>query len=165
MGKRGPKPTPTPLLLKKGSPKATRPNRRAEAKAKASKTTVPRWMSKEEKAVWRRVVPLLEESGLLATIDEAAVGRYCTNWVRWLKVRAEVLKDGETIIEHRTEYSITKVNPAAQAMHTIAAELHKLEAMFGMSPADRAGLAPSTDKEDEADPFVRLAKFGDKQTA
>jgi P27 family predicted phage terminase small subunit len=107
----------------------------------------------------------LTDCGLLANIDAEALTRYAINWNRWLRLRKQVAKEGEVITEHRTEYSITKKNPAAELMHTVAMELHKLEAMFGMSPADRAGLAPMTSGEDDSDPFIRLATLGDKETA
>lgn len=165
MGKRGPKPTPTETLAKKRSEWANRPNRRREAKARKAKLQPPKHLTREEKATWKLKYSQLTECGLIANLDADALTRYAVNWNRWLKLKKQVQKQGEVITEHRTEYSITKVNPAATQLHHVAMELHKLEAMFGMSPADRAGLAPTTDKEDESDPFVRLASFGDKESA
>ena len=65
MGRRGPPPTPTPILRARGSPLATRRRELTEAKGPAGKPRCPQWLDADAKAAWRQVVPLLEQMGVL----------------------------------------------------------------------------------------------------
>ena len=47
---------------------------------------MPRDLSPEAKAEWRRVVPEIEAMGLLATVDRAILIRYCTAWADWVEL-------------------------------------------------------------------------------
>ena len=52
-----------------------------------ARPSLPRALPEEGKAEWRRVVPQLEEIGLLATIDRGVLIRYCQAWADWVRVR------------------------------------------------------------------------------
>ena len=74
MGERGPLP----------KPQARRRNARAVAgRVSVARPAKPRTLTGEAAAEWNRLVPELERSGILSTIDRALLVRYCTAWADW----------------------------------------------------------------------------------
>ena len=67
----GRKPKPTSLKVLEGNPgkRQLNPN---EPKPDASIPKCPAWLSKEAKREWKRLVPFLEQAGLLTQVDRAA---------------------------------------------------------------------------------------------
>ncbi len=69
MGERGPLP----------NPRAVRRNpRRSTGRVTVAHPSKPRSLTGEAAAEWSRVVPELERSGILSTVDRALLVRYCT---------------------------------------------------------------------------------------
>ncbi|MGE3913738.1 MAG: phage terminase small subunit P27 family [Chloroflexota bacterium] len=58
---------------------------------------MPRELSEEAKAEWRRIVPVLEEAGLLNTIDRALLIRYCCAWADWLELQGLIQQSGKLL--------------------------------------------------------------------
>jgi phage terminase small subunit len=89
MGERGPLPKPY----------ARRRNRRhASGKyVTIARPAMPKDLPAEAKAEWRRVVPELEEIGLLAKVDRAMLIRYCSAWSDWLELEGLLAQSGKVL--------------------------------------------------------------------
>ncbi len=113
MGKRGPKPTPTATLKIRGS---TLVHKRGNEPDYPRDIPEPTNISDEALVHWRELAPQLTQAGVMMITDWRALARYCR-----LCVRFDQAQDSD---------EETKVNAA----------LCKLEAMFGLSPADRSSI-------------------------
>lgn len=137
MGKRGPKKTPTAILQQRGSWRAeTRPN---EPQPDDSKPVCPSWITEEGKRVWRRVTPKLKKCGLLTNIDGEAFLRYCEIYALFRQAAEFIKTNGTTYVTRDGQGKATGVAqwPQVQQMLKSSESLSRLEAKFGMTPADR----------------------------
>ena len=64
---------------------------------RVARPKMPPDLAPEAKAEWRRVVPQLEDMGVLATIDRALLIRYCTSWAEWHELEAALRKSTKLI--------------------------------------------------------------------
>ena len=92
----------------------------------------PHWLEPRAKQTWHRLVKVLHEMRIVGSIDQAALGRYCTLFWRWrdAETRLDTLKD----VTSRTYTSLARVTLDYAAM------LLRLETEFGMTPSARAAL-------------------------
>ena len=95
MARRGPAPTPTPVLKLRGSTLATKRREQLEAKGPAGVPDCPDWLDEQTRQVWDQLVPLLEGMGVLTRVDGNALSRYCRLWTRWRKAEAFIDDKGE----------------------------------------------------------------------
>jgi len=51
----------------------------------------------EARREWNRVVPVLDGSGLLATIDRGVLVRYCKQWATWIELTEDIDKTGKLV--------------------------------------------------------------------
>jgi P27 family predicted phage terminase small subunit len=132
MGERGPLPTPW----------ARRRNtRRTSGKSViVGKPAMPRDLPDEAKAEWRRIVPVLEDAGLLTTIDRAVLVRYCCAWADWLELQGLIQKSGKVLKGPRGHFVR---NPLWFQLQDAGATLSELGKQLGLSPVARirAGVA------------------------
>lgn len=141
MGRRGPPPTPTPQLMLAGSKLAK--NRKDEPQPSSTTPRMPTWLRPDAKTTWKRVVPQLQQMGVLGNVDANALGRYCELHARWVAAAKAVRKGGETVELKNAEGDVYMIaqRPEAKLMMSLNESLRKLEAEFGMTPAGRARLA------------------------
>jgi len=158
MGKRGPPPTPTTILLRRGSYRAQ--GRDGEPTPEAARPEQPAWLSKEAAAAWEQIVPELDAMGLLGRIDSNALARYCTLWARWRDCEDRIAKYGDqfTVKDKDGNAVGFKPLPYANQAVKIAQILGRLEGEFGMTPSARSRISLPTEapKKEEADAY-RLA--------
>jgi len=153
MAKRGPKPTPTKILRLRGSRLAD--NRHDENMGEYVRPEMPEYLTGLAKTEWERIVPKLENMGLLAEVDQTMLALYCTVFAEWRE--ADSLVESPVIMTTNGN----KIQHPAQSIRTNAWErLKKVCAEFGMSPAARTGLAilPKVKKEDDKGRFFTKNK-------
>ena len=111
------------------------------------------WFDAEARAEWCRVVPTLDQLGLLKPEDYAALVLRCCNWSTYISA-----------IRLLREQGLTTVNPASGAVHahpavaistTAGAMLLRTCAEFGLTPSAERKLGTVTPPEsDEDSPFI-----------
>lgn len=144
MGARGP--LPARLSVVRGNP-GHRPPAPPSLKPAPGRPSAPTWLSREAKAEWRRVVPPLDQLGLLAKIDRAVLAMYCDAWGRWVSLGRQLTAEGETVVGYRG--SVVK-NPAWQLYRDAAAMCLALARELALTPAARLRLSmPEVDAGDE----------------
>ena len=136
--KPGKQPTPTETLKLRGSWRGK--TRKGEPKP-GGDPVCPAWLTGEAKEIWKRMVPGLKKSGVMAKVDSFAFARYCLYAVLWLK---ELSNPG------RTEATLERY----------ANQLYKLEQSFGLQPSARARLDVNAGEEDKKDEKSYSIKFG-----
>ena len=140
MGRRGPPKTPIRLLKLRGT---YRPDRHAGPELPAAAPNCPTWLSREAKAEWKRLAPMLVERVGLAVIDRAVLAVYCETF-------AEV---------HGLVMAIRKLRPRDRAKHEphlarmrndARAAMLRYATQLGLSPAARTGLKLQPADDDQA---------------
>lgn len=138
MGKRGPRPEPKRLLQLKGSWRGNlNPN---EPDPERDRPACPKWLTRDAKRMWWKLVPRLEACGLLTYIDGNVLARYCQLWSRWKKAEEFLDKFGST---YPLKTSDGKVRcfmtfPDVHIASSLAAQLTRLEQELGLTPSARS---------------------------
>ena len=126
MGERGPLPVP--------HARRRNPRRLTGKVVTVARPAMPRSLSPEAKAEWRRVVPELEEIGVLATVDRAVLIRYCTAWADWVELQELLAKSGKLI---RGQKGNLVRNPLLLIRSDVEATLSDLGKQLGLTPGAR----------------------------
>ena len=125
MGERGPLPKPN----------ARRRNaREVTGRVTVAHPTKPRSLSGEAAAEWNRIVPELERSGILSTIDRALLVRYCTAWADWVELD-HLLSQGSKIV--RGQKGNLVHSPAWLMRRDAEQTLAELGRQLGLTPIAR----------------------------
>ena len=148
----GPPRTPTDILKLRGSKRAA--GRKNEPKPRKAAPRCPSRLTKEEKSVWKQLVEILKEMNVLTVADGNALARYCVMWCEWWRCDAYVKKYGisfpmKRVIDRGKETERTEIIgfqpfPELTQRNRLSAELHRLEAEFGLTPAARARIQVET---------------------
>jgi P27 family predicted phage terminase small subunit len=135
----GPPRTPTPILAARGSWLAKVRTKR-EPKPKSTAPRCPAWLDKDGKAVWKQLVSMLADLGVLANTDGNALARYCRLWGRWKQADAFIQKYGETypLKDNDGKVKCFQQHPQVGIVNKLSASLLKLEQEFGLTPASRS---------------------------
>ncbi len=146
MGARGPKSTPTKVLEMRGSWRGAA--RSDEPEPEPGKPPCPSWLSKEAKAIWKKVARQLEDMRVLAKMDSNVLARYCTVFVQWRDCARTIASKGPTynvygkMEDPKGKPVVVEVKdrPEVTRSMRLGEHLNRLEAKLGLSPADRVGL-------------------------
>lgn len=175
MGRRGPKPQPTALRLARGNPSKRALPKNEPKPAKPNRLDPPSWLTGHARQKWRALAPRLATAGLLTVADMDAFARYCDTWARWRQCCRHIDRHGMTYELKDSKGGVTSVQqrPEVSIARSLAVQLARLEAEFGMTPSSRSrvdgrfgtpatGAPAATDPKDDAakaiggfDAFVR----------
>lgn len=158
MGKRGPRPTPTDELAKRGSWRAKTADRVNEVVIAAldGAPEPPSWLSPRAVGIWVDHAAAACDSGLLTPLDVGAFAMYCDLLAKYLDARDDVNKRGYTI---ETEQRIM-ANPSVKAMNEAAGLVHRFLREIGHTPASRVGLVLGKDAKRTPKPELKLFAKG-----
>lgn len=126
-------------------------------------TTMPSYLSAGARAVWRRLYPLLDESGVLARTDREALIEFCTVFDRWRVAEAEVsewLEQKNTYLVKQRN-GVIKPHPSIAIANTYLDKARQLQADLGLTPTSRSRVSIL----DAAQPVDELAEFFGATTA
>lgn len=161
MGRRGPPPKPTKLKKAAGNP-GKRPLNDREPEPKTIAPRMPAWLPTRAKAEWKRIVPELEQLGLIAVIDLAALAAYCVAFAELEDATRTLEKDGRLCVwpifdkQGNQVGERLKAHPAVQLQRDAARLVKQFISEFGLTPASRSRVQGAT-SGDEVD--TRASKF------
>ena len=160
MGRRGPAPTPSSVLKLRGTLRADRTF--DEPSPPPGIPNCPEWLTDEAKQVWYQIAPRLAESGLLTMLDESALARYCTLWVRWKRSEDFIEENGDvfTVKDGNGTPRGVRAFPQVNAANKLAATLTRIEAEFGMTPSGRSRIHVDVKQKPVAGSLAKFVKSG-----
>lgn len=167
MGSRGPKPLPANVLrLRNSRHLANRPSS-GEVEPAIEIPSWPKHLMPEARKEWKRITPLLEELGLVALIDRAALALYCQEYAWWVwhdtllqrdinraeakraAFEADPANEGKIWtggdgFQVETPNGHLTYNPHWVARNKASERVDKFLASFGMSPSSRGRVTSSS---------------------
>jgi len=147
MGRRGPQPTPTNILEMRGSWRAGR--RGEEIKAPKGSPRRPRSLRKAAAAIWKQLLPQLEQMKIVSTVDKQALGRYCQSVAKYWEAEKILERNGSTYHTYDAQgNTIVKDRPEVARSAKLSEECRKLENLFGLNPSARASFAPAKESDE-----------------
>jgi P27 family predicted phage terminase small subunit len=114
---------------------------------------MPRSLKGEARSEWNRVVPELEEIGVLASVDRALLIRYCTAWADWVELEGLLQKSGKLI---RGQKGNLVRNPIWLLRRDAEETVTDLGRQLGLTPLARlrSGIVHERPQIDEPSPSV-----------
>jgi P27 family predicted phage terminase small subunit len=138
MGKRGPQPTPTAELKARKSWRANQEKRKNEIVVPIATVApvAPSWLSEKGRIQFDLIAQELHSSGLLATVDDHAVGQYCERLSQYIELRDNALSAHPVIVKD----GVARKNPVILLRDEALRDCLRLLRELGMSPTARVGL-------------------------
>lgn len=143
----GPPPKPTMLKRLAGNP-GKRPlnDREPRPPAPTRVPYAPRFLSREAKNEWRRMVPALMDLGLYTEVDQVALVMYCQAYGRWVEAERKIDEDGAVRI---TDRGYQHQGAWAQIANKRWSQVRAMLAEFGLTPASRSRLRLGEQEEQD----------------
>jgi P27 family predicted phage terminase small subunit len=114
---------------------------------------MPKHLTKEARAEWNRVAPLLLELNLLTKIDRSALERYCRIYGRWQQVERALTAEQSRLLQdkqcpskalvYQTDTGYQRETMLSRLARDLAHQVEQAEACFGMSPSARSRVVAS----------------------
>lgn len=142
MPSRGPRPTPTALLKARGSWRAKA--RTNEPMAERTTPEMPSMIMDEVAiAMWDRIIPVLDDMGVITIADGNAIARYCTIYAKWF--RSEMFLKSKTNLTYPVRDGNGNIRgfkpwPEVKLSLEYASALLRLEQEFGLTPSARTSI-------------------------
>ena len=163
----GRKPKPTALKKLEGNPGKRKLNT-AEPEPASGRPAMPYYLTPRAKKEWKRIIPLLEEMGVLRITHGAALASYCMAFARWLEAEKQITARGIVVEEPvlgrvGTTDDLTviairlKKNPACTAAMAYQKEMRLTLGLFGLDPSSVSRLHVDG-KEEQESPLMQLMK-------
>jgi len=113
--------------------------------------------------VWKEVVAMLGDYGVLRKTDGIAIGTLCSNYVLFAQADASVRKHGHVIVtelDTETGVAVLKTNPSVRVRSDALKQLRAGWQAFGLDPRSAAGiqLPDNPDKPKTGLDLIKLAK-------
>jgi len=139
-----------PTALKKflGNPGKRKLNDKEPAAPKGV-PEMPRFLTIEARAEWKRIVPILCNMGLLTVADGKALAAYCSAYAQLAKAEAAIEKYGILLatLDQITGVGELKVNPAVRVKSDALRQMKSFLIEFGLTPASRSKLKINADND------------------
>jgi P27 family predicted phage terminase small subunit len=163
----GRKPVPTALKILRGNP-GKKPLPKGEPQPPADNIVRPSYLGKVARRKWDELLPLLQSVRVMTRADIDALARLCDTYEWWLAIREKLRKEGESypVLNDKGEVKYVAQRPEVAIAHKLAAQLHTLEADFGLNPASRTKLdvvPPSSGNPIDALRARKAALYGNQE--
>jgi P27 family predicted phage terminase small subunit len=106
----------------------------------------PGWLSKDAKAEWRRIMPLLVERRILTDADMGSVENYCVA-IGQVRELERAIKAGGFVIETTRG---PRANPAVKLQADAMSRSLRLAAELGLTPVSRSRPNVCNDNDDDS---------------
>lgn len=140
MGKRGPKPKPTALMVFDGDPGHRLSQRKDEVAPPVGShvPSAPESLGPHGRAKWDEVAPHLHAIGCLTSVDLGAFELYCDLHDEFHGAVEQLERDGLVLCSEKGgQYQ----HPALGIKSNARKQIRQFAADFGMTPAARVGLS------------------------
>ena len=156
----GPAPLPTKIHQLHGNPSG-KTFRKDEPTPPVKIPKPPIKLGKIARRQWKYIVPLLEELGVLAAIDGAALAAYCQTFQQWSDLEAIVVEDDKLDTDDEKKLSLRDRLSVGRSLIQIRNQMRMMLAEFGMTPASR-GRVSVLDYKKPLDEFEVWEQQGSK---
>jgi len=156
MGQRGPQPQPARLKLLNGNPGKRPINLADGVNPEVAVPDAPSHLIKEARKEWRRITVELVALGLISRLDRAELAMYCQNWGKLVLLEDALARRMTAAAEAGDDPLIGMVDVAQSGYRMKNVEVtlidqfeekcHKFLQSFGLSPASRSRVTPSTNQ-------------------
>ncbi|HVA17797.1 MAG TPA: phage terminase small subunit P27 family [Candidatus Dormibacteraeota bacterium] len=106
----------------------------------------PAWLSKEARAEWRRVLPILVERRILTDADLASFENYCLAIGQVRQLERILMRHGHVVETARGP----RANPAAKLQSDAMTRARLLACELGLTPVSRSRPTPSEKARDDS---------------
>ena len=153
MGQKGPRPTPTAILRMRGSKRGIY-DRKGEPQPERGRPVCPSHLSVAARGIWKKLIPMLDATGVLTLIDAYTCERYCDTLARWRQCVRFLNKHGPT---YEAKNGVIWNYPQVKNGMAYSEALLRIEREVGLTPSARARLVvPETKgKDDGLERFFR----------
>ena len=132
----GPAPLPKKIHQLHGNP-GRRPFNKNQPEPPVKIPKPPIKLGKLARRHWKYVVPLLEEMGVLAAIDSAALSAYCQTFEQWVELEDIIKADNKLVEGDENKLSLRDKLSVGRSLIQIRNQMRMMLAEFGMTPASR----------------------------
>lgn len=133
-------------------------------------TTPPTYLGRIAKAMWRRVLPVLEQQSVIERIDANLVENYCSAYEIYREAYESIKKDGVQQAIYRSvqnsagdvvgkDFMGYKRNPATAIYNDASKQMTAIGIQLGLSPKSRADLATIKAPDKKLDVVAEMKKF------
>lgn len=141
MGARGPKPTPTAILQKRGSWLAK--VNRNEPLPPDDLPIKPDDMNEDSEQLWTMLEPMLANMGVLKQPDGLALQQLVSIWAEWHKYDQYLQNNPDTleVLDNNGMIREIKLHPYVKQRSKCSDQLDKHLANFGLTPSSRSRIS------------------------
>lgn len=140
MARTGRPPKPHHLKVLEGNPGGRRLVE--PPKPPPSKPRCPSWLQPYAKTVWRRLVDILDDLGVLTTADRETMAVFCEAVADYRDATEKLAKTG-LLVQGQKGNAVT--NPLWRIKRDAGKAIAEMSARFGLTPADRVRLMGEPD--------------------
>ena len=132
----GPAPLPKKIHQLHGNP-GRRPFNKNQPEPPVKIPKPPIKLGRIARRHWKYVVPLLEEMGVLSSIDSAALAAYCQTFEQWSNLEDVIKADNKLAKDDENKLSLKDRLSVGRSLIQIRNQMRLMLAEFGMTPASR----------------------------
>ena len=116
---------------------------------------IPTDIEKEAKEYIKNVIQMLDESGVMQDVDNAALTMLARNYSMFIKASKQLEKDGLTVVSDRGNIA---PHPAIKIAKDAQIQAMKVMEKFGLTAKDRTKIAKLSDNSKELSPLEQFVK-------
>ena len=116
---------------------------------------IPTDIEKEAKEYMKNVIQMLDESGVMQDVDNAALTMLARNYSMFIKASKQLEKDGLTVVSDRGNIA---PHPAIKIAKDAQTQAMKVMEKFGLTAKDRTKIAKLSDNRKELSPLEQFVK-------
>ena len=116
---------------------------------------IPTDIEKEAKEYMQNVIQMLDESGVMQDVDNAALTMLARNYSMFIKASKQLEKDGLTVVSDRGNIA---PHPAIKIAKDAQTQAMKVMEKFGLTAKDRTKIAKLSDNSKELSPLEQFVK-------
>lgn len=155
---------PTAIKKAQGNPGKRKLNEK-EPKPKSGIPEMPKGLPPLAVAEWKRIVPILDEMGVLNIACGPALAAYCSSFNQWFLAEAAIQKFGILCaqLDEVTGVAVLKINPAVRVKSDALRHMKSFAIEFGLTPGSLSRLTTKSNDstQDPLDDFLGRKTAGE----